>query len=204
MTTLSWDEIEGGLEDSTSVEVEQGIERMLNNIRIIDLGGRLNELANESQSWAMYWLVVSARSELEKGNLSECMAWLYQAKQMAWYKLSIWDKLKQCIDLFYKIEQDVWPYYYWERLPVVEEKARILASVMPLIRPDVEEAAKRTRQISLRYFLGESFFRSSPITQLDHLLCAEFIAAHFSTREVRMLVQHSLLEVLGGMYEYSR
>lgn len=198
---LSWDEIEGGLEDSTSVEVEQGIERMLNNIRIIDLGGRLNELANETQSWAMYWLLVSARSELEKGNFSECLSWLYQARQLAWYKLPVWDKLKPCIDLMYKIER-VSYHYYWERLPVVEEKARILASVMPLIRPDVELAWKRTRQISLRFYLGKRFFKSSPVEQLDYLLCAEFIAVHFSTPCVRTLVQRALLEVLGAMYEY--
>lgn len=197
---LSWDEIEGGLEDPVSVEVEQGVERMLNKIKLLS---KLRELEEDTPSWGMYWLLVSARSELEQGNLSECLAWLYQAKQMAWYKLSMWDKLRPCVDLFYKIEP-VSYHYYWGRLPVVEEKTRILTSVLPLIRPDVEEAAKRTRQISLRYFLGESFFRSSPITQLDYLLCAEFIAAHFSTREVRMLIQHSLLEVLGGMYEYSR
>lgn len=201
---LSWDEIEGGLEDSTSVEVEAGIERMLNNIRIIDLGCRLEELAQDTQSWAMYWLLKNAQAELQKGNLSDCLAWLYQANCLAWHKLTVWDKLEKCIDLVYKIDQDVCPHYYWERLPVVEEKARILTSVMPLIRPDVELAWKRTRQISLRFYLGKHFFRSSPVAQLDYILCAEYIAAHFSTQYVRMLIQHSLLEVLGGMYEYSR
>lgn len=187
-------------EDYTvSVEVEEGIER---NIRIIDLGIRLNELAHDTPSWAMHWLLINARAELGKGNLPECMSWLYQAKQMAWYKFPVWDKLRPCIDLVYKIDKDICPFYYWGRLPVVEEKARILTGILPLIGPDVEEAAKRTRQISLRFYLGKRFFRSSPEEQLDYLLCAEFIAAHFSTKYVRTLVQRSLLEVIGGMYEY--
>lgn len=199
---MNWDIIERDSDGFTAVSVEAevnaGIERMLNKLKVIEIDWRLEELASETPSLAMQWLLTNARAEIEKSNWSECLAWLYQANCLAWHKLIVWEKLEKCVDLVYKIDPDVCPHYYWERLPVVEEKVRTLTSVLPLIRPWVEEAAKRTRQISLRFYLGKHFFRTTPVSKLDYLLCAEFISVHFSAPTVRMLVQRALLEVLGG------
>lgn len=208
---LSWTEVEGGLENYTEpveVETERGILRMLNKLKVLEIEWTLEEITNDTPSLAMHWLVTNARAEIEKGNWAECLAWLNQASCLAWHKGNIWlksttwDKLDRCIGLIYEIDPDVcsyysW-YYSWGELPVVEDKARTLVSVMSLIRPWVELAAKRTRQKSVRFYLGKSFVKSSPVARLDYLLCAEFISVHFSAPTVRMLVQRALLEVLGA------
>lgn len=204
---MNWDVIardnDGFTAISVDSEVEAGIERMLNRLKCIELDWRLAEL-EDTPSWGMYWLIASARHELKEGNFSECLSWLHQAKQLAWYKLETWSKVEKCIELVYKIDQNVSSHYWWECLPVVEEKQRILTSVLPLIRPWVELARKRTRHSSLRFFLGDYFYRSSPVARLDYLLKAEFVASYFSTRQVRTLVQSALLEVIGGLYEYGK
>lgn len=204
---LSWTEVEGGLENYTEpveVETERGILRMLNKLKVLEIEWTLEEITNDTPSLAMHWLVTNARAEIEKGNWAECLAWLNQASCLAWHKGNIWlksttwDKLDRCIGLIYEIDPDANSYYCWGGLPVVEEKARILVGVLPLIRPWVEEAAKRTRQKSVRFYLGKSFVKSSPVARLDYLLSAEFISVHFSAPTVRVLVQRALLEVLGA------
>lgn len=206
MTTLSWTEIEGGLEDSTSIEVEAGIERMLNNIRIMDLGDRLNELAHDTPSLAMYWLIENARLEMLNGDLPATLLWVRRAFLLAWSKKDIRDTLGICVDLIYEIMPETKridtclfvseTMSTWTALPTVKTQARLLEYQSAGIISAINNVYKRTRQPIVRMYAHYFVLEWGVIQSLDYLMNIEFIAAYNSHKSVHAIVTNAV----GGLW----
>lgn len=156
---------------------------------------KMTAIRTATKSSAMYWTLSRCRVHWMLGERRECLSWLYQASQLAWYKPQILDLLDNCIDLVYEIDPDV-PNTLWSVTPEVRSNALVLESKLTWLLPAIEAVYKRTRQQSVRFYLRSLTNTNWPLRQLVCLMRAEFIAAYKCSDSVHGLIECALLTVI--------
>lgn len=156
---------------------------------------KMTAIWTATKSSAMYWTLSRCRVHWMLGERQECLSWLNQASQLAWYKPQILDLVDECIDLVYEIDPDV-ASTRWSETPNVRSKALVLESKRTWLLPAIEAVYKRTRQQNVRFYLCSLANTKWPLRQLVCLMRAEFIAAYKCEESVHDLIVCALLAVI--------
>ena len=156
---------------------------------------KMTAIRTATKSRAMYWTLSRCRVHWILGERQECLSWLYQASQLAWYKPQILDLLDNCVDLVYEIDPDVVS-TRWSETPEVRSKALVLESKRTRLLPAIEAVYKRTRQKSVRFYLCSLVNTKWPVRQLVCLMRTEFIAAYKCSDSVHDLIVCALLAII--------
>lgn len=156
---------------------------------------KMTAIRTATKSSAMYWVLSRCRVHWMLGERRECLSWLYQASQLAWYKPQILDLLDNCVDLVYEIDPDVTS-TVWSVTPEVRSKTSVLELQRTRLFPAIEAAYACTRQQNVRFYLRSLANTNWPLRQLVCLMRAEFIAAYKCSDYVHNLIVYALLAVI--------